>query len=54
MQELRLFHVVGTDGGFLTAASPTLRSLHLERLPDFKARMLRLVKTRPTPLHGHD
>jgi hypothetical protein len=54
VQELHLFHVAGTDGGFLAAASPTLRSLHLERLPDFKARMLPLVKTRSTTLQGHD
>ena len=43
-----MFHVAGTDGSFLATASPTLRSLHLDRLPDFKARMLLLVTTRST------
>ena len=39
-QELRLYRMSGVDGGFLAAASPTLRFLHLEGLPDFRASTL--------------
>ena len=37
---MRLYRVSGVDGRFLAAASPTLRFLHMEGLPDFKASML--------------
>lgn len=38
VQDLHLQCICGPDGGFLAMASPTLRSLHMEGLPDFKAR----------------
>jgi hypothetical protein len=38
VQELCLSNLKGPDGSFLATASPTLRSLHMEFLPDFKAR----------------
>ena len=40
VQELHLFHMCGLDGSFLAAASPTLRNLHMDGLPDFRARIL--------------
>ena len=38
-QELRMYDVAGPDGSFLAAASPTLRSLQMDGLPDFKVRV---------------
>ena len=40
VQDLSLECMCGPDGGFLATAPPTLRSLHMEGLPDFKARGL--------------
>jgi hypothetical protein len=40
VQVLSLDCICGPDGGFLATAPPTLRSLNIEGLPDFKARGL--------------
>lgn len=40
MQDLHLQCICGPDGGFLATASPTLRFLRMEGLPDFKVRAL--------------
>ena len=40
VQDLRLHCIFGPDGGFLAKAPPSLRSLHMEGLPDFRVRRL--------------
>ena len=50
VQDLSLECICGPEGGFLAAASPTLCSLHMGGLPDFKACCLLLHK-RQLPLN---
>jgi hypothetical protein len=52
LQDLSLECICGPDGGFLATAPPTLRSLHMEGLPDFKGPMMLNVRrlTRLTSL----
>jgi hypothetical protein len=40
VQDLRLHCIFGPDGGFLAKAPPSLRSLHMKGLPDFRVRGL--------------